>query len=224
MATVLKSQQRQEASTVTGLAGFNLDDLAAGGRLQIEQARREAELILAQARKDATALREQAQQAGRQAGVAEGRADADRQIADAVKQQMDRRMKVMQQTVDQLAVQQSQWLAEFAQTLTGLALAAAERIVQRRLQQEPEIVLTWTEQALRHARSARSLVVAVHPETLAQQGNELEALLGAAGLPEVARVEPDESVERCGVVIRQDGGAVDAQLTTQLQQLEAMLR
>ena len=224
MATVLKSQQRQEASTVTGLAGFNLDDLAAGGRLQIEQARREAELILAQARKDATALREQAQQVGRQAGVAEGRADADRQIADAVKQQMDRRMKVMQQTVDQLAVQQSQWLAEFAQTLTGLALAAAERIVQRRLQQEPEIVLTWTEQALRHARSARSLVVAVHPETLAQQGNELEALLGAAGLPEVARVEPDESVERCGVVIRQDGGAVDAQLTTQLQQLEAMLR
>ena len=72
------------------------------------------------------------------------------------------------------------------------------------------------------SRSA-SLAVAVHPETLAQLGSEFDKLLASPDLPEQTHVEPDESVDRQGVVVRQQGGSIDAGLAAQLDRLQELL-
>ena len=67
------------------------------------------------------------------------------------------------------------------------------------------------------------LTLAVHPETLAELGVALDQLLAGPDLPEQTHVEPDESVDRNTVIIRQHGGEINAGLTAQLRRLEELL-
>jgi flagellar assembly protein FliH len=62
-----------------------------------------------------------------------------------------------------------------------------------------------------------------HPETLAQLGRSFDELVASSDLPEQTHVEPDESVERNEIVVRQNGGDIHAGLQAQLQRLEEML-
>ena len=71
--------------------------------------------------------------------------------------------------------------------------------------------------------AAVTLAVAVHPETLAQLGPEFDKLLASPDLPEQTHVEPDESVDPAGVVVRQRGGSIDAGLRAQLDRLQELL-
>ena len=86
-----------------------------------------------------------------------------------------------------------------------------------------DLLVRWAEEALRSTRSAQRLVVAVHPETLAELGGALDQLLSQSDLPEQTHIEPDESVDRNDVVVRQLGGEINAGLTAQLRRLEEML-
>ena len=63
----------------------------------------------------------------------------------------------------------------------------------------------------------------MHPETLAQLGQAIDELLASPDLPEQTHVQPDESVSRSDVVVRQAGGEIRAGLQTQLERLEEML-
>ncbi len=224
MASILKSNESGDRVGPSGVAGFNLDDFASSSRRMLQQAQQQSQQIIAQAQREAEQIAQAAHREGLAAGMAEARKTVDQEIAQRVQTELQERLGVLEQTTRQLSEQQSEWLQSFAETITELGLGIAEKVVRQRLQQEPQIVLAWTEQALRHARSARSLVVAVHPETLVQLGQPLEALLQAAGVPEDARLEPDESLEPHGVVVRQLGGSIDAQLSTQLETLARMLQ
>ncbi len=206
MATVVKANRDTVQPAVSGLVGFNLDDFAASGRQHLEAARREADSILEAAHREAAVIKQAAQEAGYAAGREQAEVDVEQQLNQRVRREVEQRLPAMQQTVEALAQQEAEWLAEFAETLTAVSVAMAEKVIRGRLQHEPTIVLQWAEEALHHIRSARQLVVAVHPETLVELGEELEKLLRGADLPETSRLEPDESVERAGVVVRQEGG------------------
>lgn len=223
MATVVKANAAQTCTSASGLVGFNLDDFAASGRQQIDAARQEAQKILDHARRAAAETEKKAREEGYAAGFNEGQNEAQKTSEQQIQAEVARRLPAMQQTVDELAKKESEWLKQFADTLTKVSVAMAEKIVRRRLEAEPKIVLKWAEEALHHIRSARQLVVAVHPETLVELGEDLENLLRAADLPDTSRLEPDESVERAGVIVRQEGGAVDVQLRAQLDKLASML-
>ena len=48
-------------------------------------------------------------------------------------------------------------------------------------------------------------------------------MVASSELPEQTLVVADEAVERQGVVVRQDGGEIDAGIQTQLERLREML-
>ena len=91
------------------------------------------------------------------------------------------------------------------------------------MDEDRELLVRWANEALRSTRSASRLTVAVHPETLAELGGAFDQLLAMPELPEQTHVEPDESVDRNGVVVRQPGGEIKAGLMAQLQRLEELL-
>lgn len=223
MASILKSDGAKPTIGPSGLAEFNLDDFAGHQRELLEKTQARARAILNQAEKDAQQLRQQAQRDGKRDGLAEARKTVAQEVEQQVQSEVQQQLGLLKEAVDQLANQQAQWLQEFAGTLQALAIGVAEAILRERLEKEPAILLRWAEEALTHCRSARELVIAVHPETLVSLGESLEALLRASGAPENARIEPDESIERHGAVIRQPGGRVDAQLTSQLETLRPLL-
>ncbi len=108
--------------------------------------------------------------------------------------------------------------------LPQTALAAAEKIVQRRLEVEPELMVAWAKEALHSTRSALSLTLVVHPEMLAQAGPAFETMVMSPSLPENTHVETDENLDRNEVVVRQDGGEIQAGLTAQLERLKELLQ
>lgn len=227
MAFVLKSKSKSEKSVVsrevTGLAGFNLNDLADEGRSQLEQCRSQVRQMLADAEKESISIRQDAHRQGYQAGQEKANIDAEKKLQQAAESRAKESLKLIRQAVDQLHQTHQQWMQQYTDVLTRTALAAAERIVMRKLDHEPEILVQWAAEAVRSTRAATNLAVAVHPETLAQLGPDFDKLLASPDLPEQTHVEPDESVDRFGVVVRQQGGSIDAGLHAQLQRLEELL-
>ncbi len=227
MAMVLKNKSATEMSAaardVSGLAGFNLNDLASEGRLQLEQCRNKVRQMLADAEKEGEAIRQVAERRGYQAGEEKAAVDAEKKLQAAAETRAKESLKVIREAVTQLHAKHENWMQQFAAALTRTALAASERIVMRKLDQESDIIVRWVADAVRSTRASVSLTVAVHPETLAKLGSEFDKLLASPDLPEQTYVEADESVDRQGVVVRQHGGSIDAGLQAQLNRLQELL-
>lgn len=227
MANVLKSESPSEkapvARKVTGLAGFNLDDLADEGRQRLEQCRNQVRQMLDQAKLDAEQIKKSAAEEGYQEGLQRAAVDAEKKLNEAAEIRAKESLKLTEDAVQQLHRVHQGWMEEYAESLHRIALAAAERILLQRLKSEPELVVNWAKEALHSTRSATSLTLAVHPETLAQLGGAFDQLLASSDLPEQTHVEPDESVARGNVVVRQNGGEIEAGLKSQLARLEELL-
>jgi flagellar biosynthesis/type III secretory pathway protein FliH len=226
MAVVLKSGSSSSCETPgrsAGLAGFNLSDLASEGRQQLEECRQQAEQMLADAQQQADRIRRDAEQQGYQDGLQRGLEEAETKIQESAEQRARTGLDLVRSAVAQLHDEHQAWMTQYAQAITEVSLAATERIVRSQLQREPQLLVQWAEDAVRSARSACQLTVAVNPETLALLGQSLDEMLAAPDLPEQSHVLPDESVGPTEVVIRQTGGEIRAGLIAQLRRLEELL-
>ena len=227
MAFVLKnksdSQKPAAAREVTGLAGFNLNDLADEGRSRVEQCRAEVRRMIVEAEEQAKVIRAQAEQQGYQDGSLRAAADADAKLQREAEIRAKESLELIRQAVEQLHAAHESWMRQYSDALVTTALAAAERIVMRKLDEEPELLVRWAADAVESTRAACNLTVAVHPETLAQLGDQFDRLLASPDLPEQTQVAPDESVARQGVIVRQNGGSINAGLAAQLERLAEML-
>ena len=217
------SSATSSATPSTSLAGFNLQDLADEGRGQIENARQQANDLLAAAQADADRIREEAKQQGYEAGLQLATTNADVKLQAVAEQRAQSGIEMIQSLLDQLREIHEQWMVQYASSLHTIALSAAERIVGHELSCDPQLIVAWADQAVRSTRAASRLTVAVHPETLALLGQSLDEMLAAPDLPEDTCVEPDASLELTEVAVRQSGGQINAGLTTQLRRLEELL-
>lgn len=227
MAIVLKSESPSDkvpaAREVTGLAGFNLSDLADEGRHRLDECRTQIRQMLADAEKQAETIRCDADRRGYEEGLARAAVDADQKLKKEAEVRAKDGLQLIAQAVQQLHKVHENWMQQYAQSLSRISLSAAQRIVANRLEKEPEILVQWAGDALRSTRTASSLTLAVHPDTLAQLGQAFDQLLASSELPEQTHVEPDESVDRDAVVVRQNGGEIEAGLQAQLGRLEELL-
>ncbi len=227
MAVVLKSESPDEkepaARDISGLAGFNLSDLADEGRVRIDQCRQQVQQMLQDAKQQADQLFEKAKAEGYQEGLKQAAVDADKKLHQEAEKRSKDSLKLINAAVGQLRNTHQQWMQQYAETLSSIALAASEKVIRQKLTNEPQLLVTWAEDAVRSTRSATQLTLAVHPETLAQLGQALDELLAAPDLPEKAHVEPDESLPPGEVVVRQNGGEIQAGLQAQLDRLQEIL-
>jgi flagellar assembly protein FliH len=144
-------------------------------------------------------------------------------LQQAAEKRAEESLQRMHEAVAGLHQSYGQWMEQYAESLVAIALAAAERIVRRELQTDHALLLKWTDEALRSSRTASRLTVAVHPEMLAELGQALDELTASPDLPEQTHVEPDQSLARSDVVVRQTGGEIRAGLHDQLARLEELL-
>ncbi|MEL6895403.1 MAG: FliH/SctL family protein [Planctomycetota bacterium] len=203
---------------------FNLDDFAAAGQQQLRDAHDRAQRILEDANRRAEEILQDAEARGYETGMRRAQQTAAQELQEGVDQAWSRNCVQLQATLQQFQVSQQQWMDHYATTVVELVTAASEQIVKHRLEHEPEILLRWASDAIAAAGSARSITIAVHPETIARMGRELEELLRTPGLPEQTMIVPDMHVDPNGVIVRQEHGQIDAQLKTQLQRLAQLLR
>ncbi|MCM2372813.1 FliH/SctL family protein [Aporhodopirellula aestuarii] len=234
----------------TGLAEFNLSDLAAEGREQIKRCQQQVDEMLAAARKQAEQLRATAREQGHTEGTKAAISDIEQRINREAEAKAKNQVESLRKAVLQMKQQYDDWMRQYAEVLTVTAIAAAERLTRSQLHlpnseegyvptesglavsdasgqasDEPaeHLLVRWAREALHSTRSASRLTLAVHPDTLAQLGRALDELLAHPDLPEQSVVVPDETLKVGDVVVRQDGGEISAGLDAQLSRLREEL-
>lgn len=109
---------------------------------------------------------------------------------------------------------------EMAQALARTAVQLAQQVLRTELSQRPEVVAKVASEAVNAVmHSARHIAVHVHPQDLPLVAEGAEEALAARG----ARLQADTGIERGGVLVQSDVGAIDARIAVRWAQAAAAL-
>ncbi|XXF76036.1 FliH/SctL family protein [Myxococcaceae bacterium GXIMD 01537] len=191
---VLRSSPR------TGVMNAEVFDARQSAQGIIEDAHREKERIIAEAQKERDEMLAKAREQGRQEGLAQST-----------------------EIILKAKMQAGEILASQEKDVIQLACRIAEKIIGRDLEREPALLIDMCATAIEQLRSARSMVLRVHPKTaqvLRSRKPELMELIGRA-VDLAIREDPD--VAPVGCIVQTEFGTVDAQLPTQFEMLQNVL-
>jgi len=171
-----------------------------------ERALAEAEEITQRAELEAEKLKEQAYTLGHE----DGRNAAATELSEMVAQTSRRLQQIEEQAEPQLR---------------DLALKIARKILGKELEFAPETVVDIVKQALADkARQRREIFLRVHPDDLQYIREQKPALLEVLSRAKEIGIREDPEVAQHGVIIETDAGTIDAQLETQLEVFERVLK
>jgi flagellar assembly protein FliH len=216
MPTIIKATDRSAA--VHGVA-FNFDDMAAKANRYLDQIRAEGERIVAQAEKDANAIRRKAEQEGRQAG----RQAIEQMVGEKLEQQLATLRPALEQAIEEIRHAKQNWLTHWEKSAVHVAAAIAGRLVRRQLPELPEVTLTLVREALELAAGSAQLRVHLNPadhEALEPQVNALVQQLAGLGAAEIVA---DDRVSPGGCRVETGFGTIDQQFEAQLKRIEEEL-
>lgn len=195
---------RGQANTVPGrkpnperarVLRFRQVEASRAAEAVVAEATRQAEQMIGQAREQAARLLE------------ETAAQAERERALQLLKLEQRAADLLQQQVDQLRGD-----------VARLAIAVAERVLDRQLERAPEWVPGIVAQVLRGVCPARRALVRAHPADVPHLERELDQLRRAAEASELT-IEGDASIDRGGCVVETPLVQVDGRLSIQLEEL-----
>lgn len=199
---------------------FELRSFEDEARALVEGARGRAREILREADAEARRIFEEARRAGAEAGLAEGREAA----AAAERARVGRETAGLADLLRALAREigrKREELADAAERdLVRLAVAIAEKIVKAEVRSGRPVAAASLRRAVELVARRRRLRVLLHPEDLAVVEACLPALradfsdLGAVDL------QGSGAVERGGCLVAAEEGEVDADVRTQLEEIE----
>lgn len=162
--------------------------------------RLEAALIMDEARHEAERLRTQAQNEGRERGLAA--------VSELLITARAHAARVRNNAQDDLRV---------------LAVRIAEKILGRELTQSPEVITDIVIEALSHAGSPKEVLIRVHPDDLKALERGRPRLVERCARAQAVQLRPDPQVGRGGCIIETELGTVDARLPVQLAAIERAL-
>jgi flagellar assembly protein FliH len=191
------------APPATGLNAFLAVAQRQGAAL-IETAKEQAERIAGEARSR-----------GYEEGYSEGRALAEREISAL--------LAFAESAVREVADTRTQLLQDSERALVELALQIAGKVLQTKLEIEPERVVDVLRGALRKAYVRDRLTVVCNPDDLALIEGATADLQAAVGTLGTLELVGDRRITRGGVIVRTDAGDVDATLESQLERLRETL-
>lgn len=212
---------KQHADQTVGVRGvaFDFEDVNQRAGNYLDQVRAEAAKIVQKAQVEATAIRQQAEQEGRQAGLA-----AVEQIAaDKLGQQMTTLMPALREVVNEIGRSRVAFLAQWEKSAIHLATSIAARVVRRELKHQPDITVSLVREALELAAGSPEIRILMHPqdhEAMAPQVKRLVAEMDGLGS---VKTMADPQISRGGCRVETRFGAIDQQFEAQLARIEEEL-
>ncbi len=122
--------------------------------------------------------------------------------------------------LDAFDAQYAELDGRIAQALAATAVQLARQVLRTELEQRPEVVSLVAHEAVNAVMlSARHISVHVHPQDLPLVAEGAEEALTARG----ARLYADTGIQRGGVMVESDVGAIDARIAVRWAQAAAIL-
>ncbi len=214
-------------SQVTGFNPFSFADLDDQRRRIAEQARREAERVIAEARAAAEhekrtlveKARREAMERGRAEGVERAHREASAAALQDARQHLARLAQALTAAVEQYEGAKRALLAHAERSLLRLGLAIAERVCKRRAERDPGVAAENLRALLDGARHFGDLVVRLNPVDAAALSEFDSTLAARIDAMKHARIEPDASLARGDCRLEAREGTLDASIAAQLERV-----
>ena len=212
MSTIIRAT---EPGRHTPGVAFNLGDMAVQAKGYLEKVRSEAGEIVAKARRDAGAIRKQAEQEGRRAGR-----EAIEQI---VREQLATVLPALGRVTREIQQAKEAWLTHWEASAVHVAAAIAQRLIRRELTQQPDITLTLIREALELAAGSSQVRIRLNPADHKEIGQRAEMLLDELSTLTTAELVADPQITPGGCRVETRFGVIDQQFEAQLKRIEEEL-
>lgn len=216
MSTVIKVTSTPRV--IHGVA-FNLNDMAGQANRYLDDVRAQGEKILADAKREADAIRKKAEQDGRQAAFAA----AEKILDDKVGKKLESLLPALAKVVTELQHARLEWLNHWERQAIHTTAAIAGRIVRRQLPQMPEVPLTLVREALELSAGSPHLRIALNPGDFATLRGQVETLVKSLSRAGHAEIVADGQVTLGGCKVETRHGVIDQQFEAQLARIEEEL-
>lgn len=210
-----------------GYQPLNLRSFEEEARSIVAQARAKARDVLAAAIQEAARIRDEAKQSGHREGVesgrAEGRAQAQQEERARIAAETAGLSSLLEGIARGIEEKRAELLTHAERDLVKLALSIAEKIVKSEVAAGKPVAPANVKRAIELVVRRNAIEVLLNPEDVAQIQSYLPEL--KTRFTDLGQVElrPTPSVARGGCVVRTQQGAVDADLKTQLDEIERTL-
>ena len=167
------------------------------------------EEVLAEARAEAERKVQEAYQLGLEKGEAAGRAEFQESIAASAES--------LHAAAEAMRAAREEFLDSLEPDVVALSKLVAERVLDREVRTDPELIIATVRRALAKIIDRQRLIIHVHPKDhAALKAHEVALLEEFEGI-EVLRIEPDESVTPGGCVVVSEMNQLDARMDTLLE-------
>lgn len=202
----------EEGSPAAGADGAPADDAAQRTpEVLLAQAQAHVEAMLNQARTQVVSIREEARKAGFAAGYSEA--------TQTVEQELRGQVVSLRQMVDSAVQAHNQFLRQSQNEVGRLAVAIAKKIIGRELSVNPKIVTEIVAQAIKEANITGACRIRVNPADFELLSPAWETIPSLQPSDRKWELLADKKVTRGGCIIEADGGMLDAQIESQLEQV-----
>ena len=209
---------------MNGIHPFELDSFEAESRRIVEIARGEARRILEAALAERERIRAKAREEGLGAGRMEGRKTGIQEGREKLVEETAGVTELLGKIVDGLKKKRAEFEALAEREVVRLAILIAERIVKIEVKARSKVVVRANVlRAVELSARRHGLVVRVNPRDRTAVRTYLPAVLAAFPEAEGIELQSDKSILRGSCVVISEEGSVDADIVTQLKEIERSL-
>ncbi|GFN24149.1 FliH/SctL family protein [Thermanaeromonas sp. C210] len=193
----------------------------------LEDARREADLILQAAREEAEELKARAREEGYRAGWEEGRKAGFRAgaaEAEALREEAEGLRRQAGKVLEEARAAYRDTLRAAEEDILGLALEVAAKIIRRQVELAPEVVLDITRSALQRVAEGQIYTIYAAPADADFLRQRREELLQDMSAGARLQIVADEALQPGGFRVETENGFIDATVESQLEEVRRLLR
>ena len=170
-----------------------------------QEAKEEAERLMASAQIDAELLRQQGYAEGLARGLAQGQQVVQEQVAE------------LERHVAEINAEREAFFTRASDEVLRLSIAIAERILAQQLTLTPAMMADMVQAALRRIREREKVTVHVHPDDITLMQQALPAIRQEVDEHHEISLLEDPRMEPGGAVIETPDGSFDLRLSSQLE-------
>ena len=190
----------------------------------LDEARKQADKILADAREQAELLRERAFAEGREAGLKDGFEAAHREQREILDGEGHELQQNIREVIDSITVEKAKMLEKYVDDLKRISLAVAEKIVQTSLQSSGDIVkrmiLSSTDKI---TRKQWAKIYLTKCDTGVSMEVDAEFLDALSSLSDNIKIITMDNGEPGTCIIELPDEIIDASASTQLENIKDIL-
>ncbi|MCL2126866.1 MAG: flagellar assembly protein FliH [Treponema sp.] len=197
-----------EANVLVEQAKEEAEKIVAGARRQAEEIEAEIRKTLDDEKKEAL---EQSREAGRGEGYTDGKAEVDRLI--------QRTQTVLERAQDK----RGEILTDTEQEIINLVLLISRKVIKVISESQREVIVSNVIQALRKVKDRGNIIIRVNLADVKLATEHTKDFIKMLEGVKSIQVVEDSSVDSGGCIIETDFGEIDARISSQLAELEAKI-